>query len=974
MKTSQTMDLEALVEFTKTALTRLADIVAILAVEYHESQWSKIAAILLLITGIGNLWNNSDRVRKLLLDTEKICTMPSKFKDNKTPLLEAIVFMTQDSPAYRQVEGKIRQGLLEATLHGPTLEATVRHFSRFASASDADWQKNVDAEETPAAVGALFRYPKEVDALVSKAFRDWMHCTCSAEAKQAFQNKHLAQLMLWPPFARTPEHGRVRLDMLFSSAPVCSKRRLRRWQNVELQFSWSKRARFSDDSRGVPTSQPSGQPVKGSQDNFCTSLGLDPTSCLCFMFQDGRLRESSFIKPIETCVEHRPGIPLAQVLRSYSLTPRMRVALAYIVAYSMWQYYDSEWVKCGWTSESIQFIREIDPSDTTTNAKLYAWKPCLSAHFGEEESRPPEHITTRDRMHLYPRILALGILLIEIGIGSPRDWTQGSSSSGPDDDWLWALNRCSDREEWGTFDMPMYLSAVKSCLNPQNFFLAPRCDGDAPGLMDDLRHRKHVLYQRVVAPLETVLVSTGWMKELTETEPVNDAIEQSQPTINGLHLYQKHESIKGWKDFVSGATDWQDQQGHGTYLASLILQIASVADIYVARVARSSDDLAKASGKVAEAISWASKECDVDIISMSFGFADDHPCITRAIHEALSYRNGSILFFAAASNYGANENELFPARHESVFSIRATNSNGQFLDLNPPRSQHDGVVFGTLGLDVPSEPLRLLNNETSTSGAQALGHWRRRGRLSIPDCARSPRFGMKLATSEPGAAGVAAQIIEEEEDFSESSSDGIPPRPFSPWSDEDDADSDEFPSMAAKQPLPPKSLLERNMEDAEMLLKQLANIAVIVRKSGRGSRLQRADQQFEPEEHKDLQAHLTTMMLLNNIEQRSDVHSVHERLDPSKLSDIQERIIHCNLKRRNRFLNIWRRESGRSTLAMISARIRASFVVALLPTFSTLRNQNGISICSTGIKATNIGSASLNCVTLRSCGPVKCHF
>ncbi|KAL7808609.1 subtilisin-like protein [Trichoderma gracile] len=394
-------------------------------------------------------------------------------------------------------------------------------------------------------------------------------------------------------------------------------------------------------------------------------------------------------------------------------------------------------------------------------------------------------------MHLYPRILALGILLIEIGIGSPRDWTQGSSSSGSDDDWLWALNRCSDREEWGTFDMPMYLSAVKSCLNPQNFFLAPRCDGDAPGLMDDLRHRKHILYQRVVAPLETVLVSTGWMKELTETEPVNDEIEKSQPTINGRNLCQSRETkiqgsslstaefcftkdqrdakkwfqkmkalstslsqtrgspagvriaildtgcnidsvffdmpsirrrLRGWKDFVSGATDWQDQQGHGTYLASLILQIASVADIYVARVARSADDLAKASGKVAEAISWASKECDVDIISMSFGFADDHPCITRAIHEALSYRNGSILFFAAASNYGANENELFPARHESVFSIRATNSNGQFLDLNPPRSQHDGVVFGTLGLDVPSEPLVSgeIQYKTGTSVATAI--------------------------------------------------------------------------------------------------------------------------------------------------------------------------------------------------------------------------------------------------------------
>ncbi|ETS03821.1 subtilisin-like protein [Trichoderma reesei RUT C-30] len=395
-------------------------------------------------------------------------------------------------------------------------------------------------------------------------------------------------------------------------------------------------------------------------------------------------------------------------------------------------------------------------------------------------------------MHRYPRVLALGILLVEIGIGSPRNRIQDSSSSRPDDDWLWALNRCSNRQEWGTFDIPEYLKAAKSCLDPQHFFSASECDGDAPGLMDGLRHRKSVLYQRVVAPLEKVLVSTGWMEELTETEPVNASIEKNRPTINGVHFSQSRATkiqghsqltaefcftkdqrdakkwfkemkelgtslsqprgsragiriaildtgcnidsaffgvppiqcrLKGWKDFVSGATHWQDHHGHGTYLASLILQIASMADIYVARVASSSDDLAKASDKVAEAISWASKECNADIISMSFGFADDHPCITKAIHEALSHRNGSILFFAAASNYGANEKELFPARHESVISIRATNSKGQFLDLNnPPRSQHDGVVFGTLGLDVPSEPLVSgeIQYKTGTSVATAI--------------------------------------------------------------------------------------------------------------------------------------------------------------------------------------------------------------------------------------------------------------
>lgn len=87
---------------------------------------------------------------------------------------------------------------------------------------------------------------------------------------------------------------------------------------------------------------------------------------------------------------------------------------------------------------------------------------------------------------------------------------------------------------------------------------------------------------------------------------------------------------------------------------------------------------------------------------MSFGFADEQPCISDAIREAIYERKDSILFFAAASNYGANDREMFPARHDSVISIRGTNANGDFEDFNPPKSQDEVVVFGTLGLDVPS--------------------------------------------------------------------------------------------------------------------------------------------------------------------------------------------------------------------------------------------------------------------------------
>lgn len=124
-----------------------------------------------------------------------------------------------------------------------------------------------------------------------------------------------------------------------------------------------------------------------------------------------------------------------------------------------------------------------------------------------------------------------------------------------------------------------------------------------------------------------------------------------------------------------------------------------------------------------QAIEWAQAECKADIISMSFGYIHDQQAISKAIRNAINNRNDSILFFGAAANFGANERELFPARHESVISIRGTNSNGVFQAFNPPRNPRENMVLGTLGLEVPSASLSRETGDvhgTGTSIATAI--------------------------------------------------------------------------------------------------------------------------------------------------------------------------------------------------------------------------------------------------------------
>jgi hypothetical protein len=85
------------------------------------------------------------------------------------------------------------------------------------------------------------------------------------------------------------------------------------------------------------------------------------------------------------------------------------------------------------------------------------------------------------------------------------------------------------------------------------------------------------------------------------------------------------------------------------------------------------------------------------------------------------------LIFAAASNLGGSKHELFPANHQTVFSIRGTNTKGKHEEFNPSLPERGGKVFGTLGLEVPASnrgreaPQYINKTGTSVATAVAAG-------------------------------------------------------------------------------------------------------------------------------------------------------------------------------------------------------------------------------------------------------------
>lgn len=115
-----------------------------------------------------------------------------------------------------------------------------------------------------------------------------------------------------------------------------------------------------------------------------------------------------------------------------------------------------------------------------------------------------------------------------------------------------------------------------------------------------------------------------------------------------------------YKDFAGGDSSYTDSSSslHGTWCASLLMQMAPHAEFYIANVVKPGIK-GQEPGHVAAAIAWAIHN-EVDIISMSFGWASGKPEVDTQIDLA---RQKGILLFAAASNNSdfTPEHGMYPA-------------------------------------------------------------------------------------------------------------------------------------------------------------------------------------------------------------------------------------------------------------------------------------------------------------------------
>ncbi|UKZ49883.1 hypothetical protein TrVGV298_004136 [Trichoderma virens] len=476
----------------------------------------------------------------------------------------------------------------------------------------------------------------------------------------------------------------------------------------------------------------------------------------------------------------RSPITLEQFLRkgSHPFTEKTKRILAVMLSYAVLYLHDTQWLQPTWSSSHVLFLPTTSssiPLQPFIQTHLIShsksdWDSCISPEVTEPDGLDPDDLL----VHRCPLLVTLAVMLMELYFAVPfdilakqygadlTDYTQSPISTPRYLDVILVYEACKGEIP----ESYQFHYAVKKCLDPATWEDEDENKLDSEALVSKI-------YQEVVKPLETELcqayseISTINLDEFAKTidianwgpifryrEVYDRFIPQSPapPSIRiaildtGIDI--RHPDIAARLENIQDRYNWIkedgnmdrsvvfDQSGHGTFAASLILDYAPDAQLYVAKIADSEPSTASL---IAKAINYAVSTWKVDIISMSFGFPACDMYDYQELEDALANAQAKrVLLFAAASNSGGRQGHAYPARDQNVIAIHATDTYGNPSTFSPTAIGHDDN-FATVGQAIESAwPVDLCDK---TSNPQSL------------QC----KSGTSFAT--PIAAGIAAFLL-----------------------------------------------------------------------------------------------------------------------------------------------------------------------------------------------------------------------
>ena len=238
-----------------------------------------------------------------------------------------------------------------------------------------------------------------------------------------------------------------------------------------------------------------------------------------------------------------------------------------------------------WTSKDILFI----PLDGKISELEYIpLRAFVSFPFGTQYKESPAEFCDKDQFtHRYPRILYLGIVLLEIGLGQPLE-PERDPERDPEPGLLSHTNLAHavanrklkelKKAKWDDFRWKDYfVEAVENCLDSTNFKETPKRRGDTNE--DDksvsyspLSKRRDVLYRKVVAPLFWLATVGFEDTEEVPVVPIREKIRRKSTFADDKEIQSFWNGIREDPSFHSGSGSTPKFLEHLQLIAKHILR------------------------------------------------------------------------------------------------------------------------------------------------------------------------------------------------------------------------------------------------------------------------------------------------------------------------------------------------------------------------------------------------------------------
>ncbi|KAL4744103.1 hypothetical protein BDV11DRAFT_165792 [Aspergillus similis] len=498
--------------------------------ETQDRRFASLGAeLLILCHELQSRTNINPTLNKIAELVSKACSLAgprsTDREQNLNPLHNILKYKDSNTPDELKVINDFRRSLSQFVRKDPEYHVLLSLITDYLHKPDLP-DPLPDEDKRPRYTDS--KYPEHVNNTLYTHLRIHSSCSCNP------QHLEYARLRL-DTVQDKEEYADIPFEMLFEASSAlaganCSMRwkEAKIWIPRHVESSKGKQVGFAVQSdkavsRRSSTPPPHEETRKVQRGDFCRLIG-GPDNTLVHFHIRNNMMLYTYPAPGTDWREFlpQPGVPLSEWLeRTAILSRRDKVTLAYTIAKSVWQYYNSYWMATPWTHDSIQILKEHINEDNCIRQHPY-FTTKLSKHQGQIQ----DYYQADNLLHMYPNVLALAVVLIEIA--TMKRSTLGNSYNFWDVttindfyEWAWMTANRSDLRKTVGVD---YERVVNNCLDSELFKDGP-IDESRPD--KNLNIRQSILYDKIVAPLRKLYHAYMDCLDIQETAQPSPQLKSS---------------------------------------------------------------------------------------------------------------------------------------------------------------------------------------------------------------------------------------------------------------------------------------------------------------------------------------------------------------------------------------------------------------------------------------------------------------